>query len=146
MWLLLSIVLVGWEFPEYSQFPMIVYDPTEAVKYASLWETRDIERISERKIFWVLIEMNIRMGINHKPWLSPTSTTVCRASWSSRQISTMSTSGCRRTPQRHGASYPIWLQMMSSFRSLSRGRRSGGLQLAPWWKQRCLSCTRRNKR
>jgi len=27
--------------------------------------------IRESKIFWVLMEMNMRMGINHKPRLSP---------------------------------------------------------------------------
>ena len=26
----------------------------------------------ESKIFWILIEMNIWMGINHNPWLLPT--------------------------------------------------------------------------
>ena len=44
----------------------------EATKYASLWETKDTQRIRDNKIFWVFMEMNIRMGINRKPWLSST--------------------------------------------------------------------------
>lgn len=55
---------------EDSQFPTIAQDLPEAGKYASLWATRDAQRIRERKIFWVLMEMNIRMGINRKLWLS----------------------------------------------------------------------------
>jgi len=42
------------------------------MKYASLWENKDAQRIRERKIFWVVMEMNIRMEINRKPMLSPT--------------------------------------------------------------------------
>jgi len=71
-WLLLSIVLVAWEFPEDSQFSMITQDLPEAAKYASLWATRDAQRIRESKIFLVLMEMNIKMGINCKPRLSLT--------------------------------------------------------------------------
>ena len=67
----MSIVLVAWEFLEESQFPIIMEDLPNAVKYTSLWETRDAQRIREIKIFWVLMEMRIRMGINHKPQLSP---------------------------------------------------------------------------
>ena len=44
----------------------------EAVKYTSLWVTKDTQGIRESNIFWVLMEMNIQMAINHKPWLSPT--------------------------------------------------------------------------
>jgi len=43
----------------------------EAVKYTLLWETREKQRIRERKIFCVFMEMNIKMTINRKPWLSP---------------------------------------------------------------------------
>lgn len=71
-WLLLSIVLVAWELPEDSQFPLIALDLLEAAKYASLWETKYAQCIRESKIFSVLMEMNIRMGINHKPQLLPT--------------------------------------------------------------------------
>jgi len=49
-----------------SPFLSIALDLLEVVKYASLWEMRDAERIRESKIFWVLMEMNIRMGINRK--------------------------------------------------------------------------------
>lgn len=68
---MLSIVLVAWELPEDSQFHSVTPDLLEAVKYASLWVTKDAQRIRERKIFWVLMERNIWMGINRKPWLSP---------------------------------------------------------------------------
>jgi len=44
----------------------------EAVKYASLWEPRDMQRIRDINIFWVFMEMNISMGINCKPHLLPT--------------------------------------------------------------------------
>ena len=69
-WLFLSIVLVAWELPEDNQFPSITLDLPEAAKYASLWATKDANRICDSKIFWVFMEMNIRMGINHKPRLS----------------------------------------------------------------------------
>ncbi len=62
-----SIVLVAWELPEDSWFSSIAQDLPEAAKYASLWETRDTQKIRESKIFWVLMEMNIRMGINSEP-------------------------------------------------------------------------------
>lgn len=45
---------------------MIMQDLPKAAKYASLWTARDAQRIRESKIFWVLMEMNKRMGINCK--------------------------------------------------------------------------------
>ena len=72
MWLLLSIMLVAWELPEDSQFPSVALDLPEAVRYASLWATKDPQRIKDNNIFWILMEMNVRMAINRKPWLSPT--------------------------------------------------------------------------
>ena len=51
---------------------MIAQDLLEAVKYTSLWETKDAQRIRDNKIFWVFMEMNIGMGINRKLRLSPT--------------------------------------------------------------------------
>jgi len=68
---MLSIVLVARESPEDSQFPSIVQDLPKAAKYTSLWATKDAQRIGDNKIFWVFMEMNIRMGINPKLWLSP---------------------------------------------------------------------------
>lgn len=65
-------MLVAWEFPKDKQFPTIAKDLLEAVKYSSLWVTKDAQRIEHSKIFWVFMEMNIRMGINCKPQLSPT--------------------------------------------------------------------------
>lgn len=37
-----------------------------------LWAMMDANQIRDSKIFWVFMEMNIRMGINHNPWLSLT--------------------------------------------------------------------------
>lgn len=40
--------------------------------YASLWVIKDAKMIHENKILWVFMDMNIRIGINHKPRLSRT--------------------------------------------------------------------------
>jgi len=72
MWLLLSIVLVAWELPEESQFPSVMPDLPEAVKYASMWATKDTKRVWDNKIFWNLMEMNIKMAINYKLRILPT--------------------------------------------------------------------------
>lgn len=71
-WLLLSMVLVTWELPEDSKFPSVTPNLPEAVKYASLWATKDAQCIKDSKIFWILMEMNIHMVINRKLQLSPT--------------------------------------------------------------------------
>lgn len=71
-WLLPSIVLMAKEVPEDSQFPTIDRDLLEAVRYTSLWATKDDTRICDSKIFWVFMEMNLRIGINCKPSLFPT--------------------------------------------------------------------------
>ena len=63
-WLLLPIMLVAWELPGDSQFPSIALDLPEVAKYASLWVTNDAQHIKDSKIFWILMEMNIRMAIN----------------------------------------------------------------------------------
>ena len=70
-WLLLSIVLVAWELHEDKEFPSVALDLPMAVKYVAMWVTKDAQQIKESKIFWVLMEMNIQMGINRKPRLSP---------------------------------------------------------------------------
>ena len=54
-WFLLSIMLVAWELPEDIQFLRIAQEFLEATKYASLWETRDAQRIRDNRIFWVVI-------------------------------------------------------------------------------------------
>lgn len=69
---MLSIVLVTWELSEDSQFPLIETDLLEAAKFASLWATKDVDRVRESKVFWVLMEVSIRTTINQKPWFSPT--------------------------------------------------------------------------
>jgi len=42
-WILLWIVLVAWELPEESQLPSVMQDLSEAMKYASLWVTKDAQ-------------------------------------------------------------------------------------------------------
>lgn len=71
-WLLLSIVIVAWELPKDNQFLSVALDVPEAAMYASLWATEDPQRIKYNKIFWIIMEMNVHMAINYKPWLSPT--------------------------------------------------------------------------
>ena len=63
---MLLIVLVAWELLEESQFPSVAPNLPEAAKYASLWLTKDIQRVQDSKILWILMEMNIRMGINNE--------------------------------------------------------------------------------
>lgn len=65
-------MLVAWELPEDSQFPSVTPDLLEVLKYTSLWVTKDVQHIKDSKIFWILMETNICMDINHKPPLSPT--------------------------------------------------------------------------
>ena len=65
-------MLVEWELPEDSQFPSVAPNQPEAVKYTSLWVTKDPQWVNDRKIFWTLMEMNVHMAINHKPRLSLT--------------------------------------------------------------------------
>lgn len=69
---MLSIVLVASELPEDSQCPLVMPDLLEAVKFASLWATKDPQWIKDNKIFWILMDMSIHMAINCKPRLSPT--------------------------------------------------------------------------
>lgn len=71
-WLLLPIVLVDGELLEDSQFPMIARDIPDVAKYASLWATKNANRTRDNKIFWVFMQMNIRLGINCRLRLLPT--------------------------------------------------------------------------
>jgi len=68
----MSIVLVAWELPEDSQFPSVTLDLPEVAKYALLQATKDAQHIKDSDIFWILMEMNICMAINHKLRLLPT--------------------------------------------------------------------------
>lgn len=70
-WILLSIVLVAWKLLEHSPFLSVTLDLPKGVKYAFLWATKDAQMLKESNIFWVLMEMSIRMGINRKSGLSP---------------------------------------------------------------------------
>lgn len=70
-WLLFSIVLVAWELPKDSQFPMITPDLAEAVKFASLWVAKDPQQVKDSNISCILMEIIIHMDINCKSQLSP---------------------------------------------------------------------------
>jgi len=69
-WLLLSIVLVTTDLPEDSQFPSLDQDWPEVARIALLWATRDAERILGIKIFWILMEADIRHWVTRQPRLS----------------------------------------------------------------------------
>lgn len=72
VWLLLSIMLVAWELLEDSQFHPVAQELLEVMKFTSLWAAKDPQRVKDNKVFWILMEMNIHMAINRKPWLLPT--------------------------------------------------------------------------
>jgi len=65
-------VLIPGELLEGSHFPSIDRELLEATKYAFLWAKKEMKRIHDSKIFWVLMEMNIHRWLNWKPWLSHT--------------------------------------------------------------------------
>lgn len=71
-WLLLSILLVTCRFPEDSQFLPLEEDLPEAAKFASLWSTKDLERIKESKILLILMEMDLQIVISQRLRFSPT--------------------------------------------------------------------------
>ncbi len=71
-WFLLSILLVAGELPKDSQFPTVERDLPKAVRYTSLWETKDAMRIQEIKVFLAFIEVCLRTWIIHRPCLSLT--------------------------------------------------------------------------
>jgi len=60
------------ELPKDNPFLNIDQNLPEAAKYAFLFATKDMKRIHETKVFWVLMEVRIQMWINRRPWLSPT--------------------------------------------------------------------------
>jgi len=47
-----------------QQFPSIEDDLPKTARYTSLWATKDVKRIRETKVFWVLMEVSIQMWIN----------------------------------------------------------------------------------
>lgn len=53
-WLLFLIALVAWEAPEESVLPKITSDMCEGACYASLWDSKDAQRIKDNQVFWVL--------------------------------------------------------------------------------------------
>jgi len=65
-------MLVAWKLWEDSQFPLLEEGLLEVVQFASLRYTKDARWITETKIFWILVEMDLSMAINHHPRLSST--------------------------------------------------------------------------
>lgn len=65
-------MLVAWKLSEDMKFHLVAPDLPEVVKYALLWATKDMKRVRDNKIFWILMEMNIKIAINCMPRLSPT--------------------------------------------------------------------------
>jgi len=70
---MLSIALVACRLLEDSQFPPShKEDLPKAAHFASLWSKKDLARIKESKIFWILMKMDLHMVISQRPRLSPT--------------------------------------------------------------------------
>lgn len=101
-WLLLSIVLMVGELPEDNQFPTIDRDLPEAAKYTSLWAIKDANRIRDGKIFWVFMEMNLKMGSTTSCSCHPLSTTAYKVLRNLKWTSTSYTSKRRRTRPSNG--------------------------------------------
>lgn len=70
--MLLTILLVIGELPKGSQFPNIEKNLPEAMKYNSLWDTKDAMMIREIKVLLIFMEASIRTWIARRPWLSLT--------------------------------------------------------------------------
>lgn len=139
-WLLLLIVLVAWELPQDTQFPSIVPELLEAMKYASLWATKDVQHIKDNKIFQIFMEINIYMAINHRPQLSPMCLPTYKAMENLKQIFTMCPLGRRRTLHRNGMNFLTQHQMTPMIQYLINGRKSGALQQTCWWEGAGLPC------
>lgn len=106
-WIMLSIVLVAWDSAEDSQLPSIALDLPKAAKYALLWETKDAQCIRQSNIFWVLMEMNIWMGINCKPRFFPIVYASLRSFVEFKADFHHVFIKARKDPQIHGATYHI---------------------------------------
>jgi len=62
--------LIAWKEPEYSYFPSIEVDVCQAVRYASLWCTKDPTCAVENKILFLVMVMDLDMVVNQYPRLS----------------------------------------------------------------------------
>ena len=71
-WLLLLIVLVTWDTLEESVLPELPPGMCEGAWYAHLWDSRDVQRVEDNKVFWVLFQRSVAAAINSRPRLSPT--------------------------------------------------------------------------
>jgi len=56
---------------EESEFPNVDRDVHEAAQYASLWAYKELTQVTEKKMLWVLFEMDLHRVINQRPQLSP---------------------------------------------------------------------------
>ena len=71
LYLLLLITLIAWRTLDDAQFCTANPDLGEAIKFSSLWASKDPNRAIESNMLWALFEMDLWMVINHKPMLSP---------------------------------------------------------------------------
>jgi len=106
--LLLSILLVAWKFLEDNQFPLQAEDLPEATKFASLWTIKDLERIKESKIFWILMEMYLQVAITQRPRLFPTLLKQLTTFVEFTIFCIMFQSGCERNQSAYGTICLIW--------------------------------------
>ncbi len=77
------------------------------------------------------MEMNIKMGINHKLQLSPTVYNSLQSFAEFKEYFHNVYIRAQKDLGRCGVSYPIWWQKISSSWSLSPDCRNGALQHAP---------------
>lgn len=122
--MLLLIVLVVWELSEDIQFPPIETNLPEAAKLASLWVTKDVVRVRESNVFWVLMEASIHATIKQKLQLSPTVFEQLSryAEFKADFHHVYIRRG--RIWIRSGSTYPTWLQMTLLWRSSSIGQQT----------------------
>lgn len=64
--------MVARRLREDSHFPPQDEELREVAKFALLWATKDLDRVREANVFWILVEMDLRSVINQRSRLSPT--------------------------------------------------------------------------
>ena len=85
-----------------SQFLTTDGDLPEALRYTSLWATKDVNRIHEIKVFWVFMEASIQIGINVGCTCPLQFITTCKVWKNSRQICITYISKHSRIQPKHG--------------------------------------------
>jgi len=61
---------IAYRTPNESYFPNFDLDLCEAIRYASLWLSKDPSLMVKNTLFWVMFEMDLCSVVNQKPWLS----------------------------------------------------------------------------